>query len=313
MLNVNHFDLPIYTKKFIKYLERLNYSKETINGYTKDLKKFREFIYREYKGSILTEHIEKEDLIDYLNMLRDKGLKQTSIGRNLSTLKSFFKFLVYEQNFNIDVAARIKHPKMYSPLPDVLDDQEMNILLQTTKDTSSFYYALFSLLYYTGSRLTPVRIIKREHVDLRNRRIYFEKVKNGKDLYLPLNQNLYHILNEYMLETKHLQQKYLFNSPKFLNKPISPSDVRNNLRKISKLAGITKRVTPHVIRHCTATHLTLKGVDQKFVSSILGHTDLRSTARYQRLNVENLRPSINQLGFNHVESSSKNFVNPIDN
>ena len=275
----------------------MNYSIETIDGYSKDLKRFKAFIKEEYHGNILTKHIQRNDILDYLKLLEDEGLKPNSIARNLSTLKSFYKFLVNEMDFQHDVATRIKHAKFHTPLPIILDEKEMELLLNTAKTYSSFYHALYSLLYYTGSRLTPVRTILREHIDLRNRKIYFEKVKSGRDLYLPLGQDIFNILNKFMLETKHQQHKYLFNSPKFSNSAISAADTRVTLKKVCALAGITKNVTPHTIRHCTATHLTLKGVGQKYISEILGHTDLRSTARYQQLNVEDLRPSINELSF----------------
>lgn len=307
MLYKNNFDFPIYSKKFIKHLERLNYSTETTIGYSKDLKKFQQFLFTEYSGNILTEHIQKEDILDYLNSLKESGLKLNSIARNLSSLKSLFKFLVNEMNFPIDIAARIKHPKVYTPLPDILDVFEIQELLETAKANSTFYYVLFSLLYYTGSRLTPVRTLKKDHVDLRNRKIYFEKIKNGKDLYLPLNETLFEILNEYLIQSNNQHSKFVFNSPKLPNKPISPSDIRLNLKKLCKTAGISKRVTPHTLRHCTATHLTLKGVEQKFIASILGHNDLRSTARYQQLNVDNLRPSINKLGIEHEKSHNQIF------
>lgn len=285
----------------MRYLRRLNYSPETISAYTKDLKRFKAYLVAEYGGNILTSQIQREDILDYLQMLQDEGLKPNSLARNLSTLKSFFKFLVHELNFPNDVATRIKHAKFHTPLPIILDEEEMERLLDIAKTYSPFYFALFSLLYYTGSRLTPVRTIMREHIDLRNRKIYFEKVKNGRDLYLPLGDDIFDILNQFMLDTKHLQYKYLFNSPKLMNNPISAADVRVNLKKICALADINKRVTPHTIRHCTATHLTLKGVGQKYISEILGHTDLRSTARYQQLNVEDLRASINELSFHNGE------------
>lgn len=304
MLYTNNFDFSIYCEKFLRYLKRQNYSPDTILAYSKDLKKFREFIFTEYKGNILTEHIQKEDILDYLYILRESNLSINSIARNLSTLKSLFKFLVNELNFSTNVAAQIKHPKVYTPLPDILDTYEVEELLVTAKAYSTFFYVLFSLLYYTGSRLTPVRTLKRKHVDLRNKKIYFDKVKNGKDLYLPLSQTAFEILNDYLLETIDQQSEYVFNSPKFSNKPISPSEVRVNLRRISKKAGIIKRVTPHTLRHCTATHLTLRGVDQKFIASILGHSDIRSTTRYQQLNVDNLRSSINKLGSNDDNSSN---------
>jgi site-specific recombinase XerD len=294
MILNNNFDFPIYVQKFIRHLERLEYSKETITGYSKDLSKFKKFLFDSYQGSILTEQIQKEDVLDYLHMLKSLGLKPNSVSRNLSTLKSFYKFLVYEMNFKVDVGARVKQPKIYTPLPEILDPHEVASLLAAAEEYSTFYFVFFSLIYFTGSRLTPIRILRKDHVDLVNKKIYLEKTKNGQDLHLPLLTNMCSLLNTFLLETNN-NSVYVFASPKKINQPISPADVRVSLKKISRIAGIKKRVTPHLLRHCTATHLTLNGVDQKFIASILGHVDLRSTSRYQQLNVENLRPALNKL------------------
>ncbi|MBB3868684.1 tyrosine-type recombinase/integrase [Parageobacillus toebii NBRC 107807] len=295
MIVTTNYDLPIYTSKFLRYLKRQHYSEETITGYEKDLKKFNEFLYREYHGNILTEEIQKEDILDYLGYLESLGLKPNSVARHLSTLKSFYKFLVHEMDFKVDVAARIKHPRIYTPLPEILDMEEVQQFLNTAKRYSEFYYVLFSLIYYTGSRLTPIRTLPKKHVDLKHRCIYFEKIKGGRDLHLPLNDHMYHILANFLINQRYDGSEYVFNSPKFKNKPIDSGAIRLTMRKIAKLAGINKRVTPHILRHCTATHLTLLNVDQKYIASILGHVDLRSTARYQQLNVENLRPAVNKL------------------
>lgn len=91
------------------------------------------------------------------------------------------------------------------------------------------------------------------------------------------------------------ENTYAFLSKKFLDKPISAGNVRLKLRLIAEAAGISKKVTPRQIRHCTAAHLTIKKVDQRRIANILGHSDLRSTARYQHLSIEHLRDSINLL------------------
>lgn len=295
MFTQNSFDLDYYCRLFIKHLRRLNYSTETIKGYTKDLKKFKQYLHTEYSGNILTKEIQKEDLQDFLSFLEQNNLKPNSICRNLSTLKSLYKFLVNEMNFDIDVAAKLKQPKVYTPLPNILDFSEMQAFLDASKRNSLFYYTMFSLLYYTGSRLSPIRLLLKDNVDLRNKQIYFPKIKNGKDLYLPLNERMYEILSQYMSDYRHNGSDYVFHSPKSLNSPVSPSEIRLKMKAIAKTANIDKHLTPHIIRHCTATHLTILGAEQKYIASILGHSDLRSTARYQQLNVENLRSTINKL------------------
>jgi integrase/recombinase XerD len=295
LFNHQQFDLHIYAQKFLRHLKRQKYSEETITGYAKDLKKFSQFIYTAYEGRIFTEELQREDLLDYLSFLEEQKMKPNTIARNLSTLKSFYKFLVYEMDFKIDVAARIKHPKVYTPLPNILDFDEVQLLLKTAKEYSDFYHTFFSVLYYTGSRITPIRVLPKKDVDLKNKKIYLYKTKNGRDLHLPLNEKLCSLLGDFLRKNRNDGSIYVFKSSKVHDQPISAPEVRKTLKLIAKQAGITKRVTPHILRHCTATHLTLLDVDQKFIASILGHRDLRSTARYQQLKVDDLRPSINKL------------------
>lgn len=290
------FDLNLYSEKFLRYLKRKNYSTETITGYQKDLKKFGEFLLTLYEGNILTEDITKSDIQDYMDYLKDEaGFKVNSIARNLSTLKSFFKFLVYELNFDDNPAEKIRTPKSFVPLPQVLDFGEVEGLLENAKAYSLFYYGLFSLIYYTGTRITAARTIKKQHVDLNNETLYFPYIKGGRDLLLPLHPNLKLVLEELMECNENKGSDFLFQSPKKINSPISAGDARFHLKKVVKLSGITKRVTPHILRHSVATHLTLLGVDQTYIAAILGHVDLRSTKRYQHLNVENLKSAVGKL------------------
>ncbi|MCM3162723.1 tyrosine-type recombinase/integrase [Metabacillus litoralis] len=290
------FDLLMYKDKFIRYLKRKNYSVDTICGYNKDLTKFSKFLSSLYEGSILTEEITKNDILDYMDFLEeDAGFKVNSISRNLSTLKSFFKFLVYELDFDENPAEKIRTPKNFIPLPQILDFDEMNCLLESAKSHSLFYYGMLCLIYYTGTRITAARTLKKQHVDIKNGRLYFPYIKGGRDLYLPLHPKLSEVLDDLMESNQHNGSDYVFQSPKILNHPISAGDIRHNLKKIVKMSGITKRVTPHIIRHSVATHLTLLGVDQTYIAAILGHVDLRSTKRYQHLQVDNLKSAVEKL------------------
>jgi len=295
MLSQKRFDLPMLAKKFDKHLSRLNYSLETLRGYQNDLKNLQKYLLTEFEGNILVEELCKDDILDYLRHLEERGMKPNSIARNLATIKSFYKFLVEEMNYPIDVAARIKQGKLFTPLPSLPTDEELQKFFAVAKEYSGFYYTLFCFLYLTGSRLTAARTLCREHVNLVDKKVYFPKVKGGKDLLLPLHDHLCSLLQIHFESCEGHKSQYVFHSPKLLNQPVSAADVRVNMKKIAKIAGITKRLTPHILRHCMATHLTLKGVDHKYLSSILSHSDLRSTARYQHLSVEDLRSSIDML------------------
>lgn len=287
------FDIHIYSMKFLKHITRQNYSQETVTGYTKDLQKFCQFMFAEYEGNILTHEIAKEDIQDYLAFLQGMGFKPNSVARHLSTLKSLYKFLVHEMNFEKNPAGAIKHPKKYKPLPSALSEEELNNLFSVIEKDSSYYETLFKLMYTTGSRITALRTLPKEHIDLKNGKVYFQKVKYGKELYLPLNDTIIEVLERHLFDLRNNISEFLFPSGKYINKPVAAATIRNQLSKYRKLAGIERHITPHMIRHTTATHLTLKKVHQKEIASILGHSDLRSTALYQHLDVDDLRDSVN--------------------
>ncbi|OEC02090.1 hypothetical protein GY31_09450 [Lysinibacillus sphaericus] len=295
MIIHSDFDLPKYSKKFLQHLKRKYYSQETIIGYENDIKKFSSFIYQLYDGHILTEEISKDDILEYLDFLGNQDYKPNSISRYFYGVKAFFKFLVIELNFKVDPTIGISTRNVYVPLPEILDMEEMALVLATAKKYSEFYYVLISLLYYTGSRITAARTLLKENVDIKNNKIYFPRIKGGRDLHLPLHPKLQKILAEYLQKTKDNGSDYLFPSPVSRNMPISGVEIRIKLKKIGAQCNITKRLTPHVIRHCTATHLTLLGVDQHYIATLLGHTDSRSTARYQHLKVDDLRSAMKKL------------------
>lgn len=290
------YDVNFYIEKFLRHLKRRNYSPETTTGYMKDLKNFNKFIYEEYSGAITMEQIQKEDLLDFLTFLQEKGLKPNTVFRHLSTLKSFYKFLVFDMNFKIDVASRIRHSKVYTPLPAILTFEEVDRLLEKAKEYSFYYFVFYSLLYFTGSRIKPILHLEKENIDLVKGQIYLPYVKGGRDHYLPIAEDIKQILTTFLKNHPSPESKFVFSSPKYPEQPINASVFRIALKKIAVLAGIEKRVTPHILRHCTATHLTLRGADQKFIATVLAHSDLRSTARYQQLNVEDLRSTIDLLG-----------------
>lgn len=288
----NSFD--IYINKFLKHLSRNGYSKETISGYSKDMNKFYHFLIGTYGNGVTVLDITKEDILDFQDMLTENRYAKNSIARYISAIKSFSKYLFNELNIGDDPAGKVRTPKVYTPITNILTEEQMKKFLDAAKTYSPFYHVLVNLLYYTGSRITPAITLLKENVYLEEEKIYFPKIKGGKDLYLPLHPVLTELLYEHIYSYR-VESDFVFPSPKLRNKPISANEVRANIRKIQQLAEIQVKVTPHLIRHCTATHLTLKGADQRYLAAILGHSDLRSTVRYQHLNVENLRDTLSVL------------------
>lgn len=295
MINQKNFDLPDYTGKFIRHLQRQGYSTETITGYKKDLGQFEKFLLQMYKDNILTEEIQRGDILDFLDDLEKRGLKTSSRARALSTLKSFYKFLVYELRFKENVAGQIRHPKLEKQRTEILSQEEIDSFMNTAKTLCPFEYVLFSLLYYTGSRLSPIQKLKKGAIDLDERKIFLDKAKWGKNLAVPLHDKMVPILEEFLHLHRNNGSLFVFPSPRSLEKPISKGYIRKKMKKTAALAGIKKNVYPHLLRHCMATRLTTLGVGQLQLARLMGHEDTRPTERYQHLHVEDLRSPINLL------------------
>lgn len=295
-MHTDVFSFEICRQLFLEYLDRNNYALETINGYEKDLKSFQQFMLKNTDGEDFSlEEVSREVLLAFLDDGRARGNKVGTIERRLSTMKSFYKYLIYERDYPVDVAARIRMPKVYVPLKNILTEFEIECLLQASIKLGKDYALLFNALYYTGSRITPIRTLERKNVLLDEEKIYFPLVKGGKDQYLPLHPKLAEMFQNYFLTELPAKEKYVFPSPKIPNQPLSASAIRNKLRIAAQMADLPDSITPHTIRHCTATHLTLKNIPQRKIASILGHADLRSTMRYQHLMVEHLRDSLDKL------------------
>lgn len=291
-----NYELFYCQERFFQHLERMEYSGETRRGYEKDLQFFGRFITnRKGYAKVQVRDISKEDLLEFMDLSKEMGHVPNTIARRLSSIKSFYKFLVNELDYPVDLAARIKLPKVYIPLRDILTETEIQILLEYVETVDPGYHLLYSILYYTGSRLTAVRTLERNNVMLDQRIFYFPRVKGGKDLYLPIHDRLMELLVDYFQNPSSQNNEFVFPSRKFPTQPVSAADVRLKLKKYAKAANIDKHITPHSIRHSTATHLTIKKVDQRTIASILGHSDLRSTMRYQHLAIEHLREPINAL------------------
>ena len=281
---------------FLKHLEQQHYSSETSSGYKKDLECFRRFMAKKMgEQDFPLDIVRKEELLAFMDDGRARGNSTSTIGRRISTMKSFYKFLFYELDFPEDVASRIRVPKEHVPLGNILTEGEVKRLLSAAQLLRPEYALLFSVLYYTGSHLTPVRLIERSHVNLEEGVIYFPEIKGGKELYLPLHEQLKEQFEHYFSIYLTDENPYVFPSKRCPNQPLSASDVRNKLRAAASHAGLNYSITPQTLRRCRAMHLTNRNVPQQAIASILGHSDLRSTMKYQRQVPGDLRGLLNML------------------
>lgn len=280
------------TDKFFLYLEKeLNYTPKTIVSYRQDLNNY--FGYVE-KNKINYLAISREEIRAYLKQLDQNHLKNSTIARHLSTLRSFYNYLVQENYTEINLFNSIRNPKIERKLPNFLSYKELALLLDSIKlDTGEDIRnrLIIELFYATGCRVSELCAIKIKDIDFSQKQIrifgkgrkerivyYGEYAAKYLDLYLAKarKQLLKENNNDYLLLTEK-------------GTSLKINDVEKIMQKLVNNIAIQKHVTPHTLRHTFATHLLNNGADIKSVQELLGHESLNTTEIYTHISNERLR------------------------
>jgi integrase/recombinase XerD len=194
------------------------------------------------------------------------------------------KFLYSETLDRPEIVARIPWPKVRQSLPPILSGTEIDRLLGALESTK--YRAIVMTAYGCGLRISEVCGLRVGDIDSK-RMLILVHGKGGRDRYVPLPERVLFTLRHYWVEEKLARCKALPSQPLFPGQQpdacISAAAVRNNLHKGAKKAGLTKNVTPHVLRHTFSTHLLELGTDLRVIQMLLGHASIRTTMRYARV------------------------------
>jgi integrase/recombinase XerD len=259
-----------------------NLSLQTTSSYKSDILNFLKF-----KDTL---YIDKEDIENYIEHLRNSGFRQTSIMRNISALRQFFSFLHEEKLIASNPTVEIKLRNKNRPLPKVLSEDEMIKLLDyfNSKDNPRLKAMLY-ILYGAGLRvselisLTKDSLIKDEDT---NRYVLLVKGKGNKERIVPINDLAVFSIFEYLRSDKNTKQKlnqYMFPS-KSETKHITRQGFAKLLKEIGDAVGIPRsKISPHVIRHAFATHLLKNGADILSIQRLLGHSNISTTQIYTHI------------------------------
>ena len=278
--------------QFIYFLEaERGVSINTVSSYRNDLKRFAAYLGAK-KGNIFS--VTRDDIRAFMMQLKDKGLSSSSIARNLAVLKTFWKFLVAEQVVSENVAAAVETPRIWKNIPEVLNREEVEKLLEAPSARGWLGIrdrAVLELMYASGLRVSEVKDLKKTNVNLD---VGFVKCsgKGGKERIVPLGKVAKKALERYLERSRvKLSEKnaddHLFLSR--LGKKISRQSLWKMIRKYARMAGIRKKITPHTLRHSFATHLLEGGADLRGIQEMLGHADISTTQIYTHINKEKLR------------------------
>jgi len=280
-------------EQFLDYISlEKGLSKNTVISYREDLAKFVDYL--NSRGISGIGNVTKHVITKYLYALKDKNLAASSISRNLAAIKVFFKFLMSERIIKEDAAGVLESPRVFRPLPEVLDMNEVARMLEEPNARNALGLrdkAALELMYATGMRVSEIVELFLENLNLD---VGFVKCsgKGGKERIIPVGRQARLFLSRYTAKARpkleaRLRDRHLFLSR--FGKKISRQSFWKMLKKYAKLAGIKKRITPHTLRHSFATHLLEKGADLRSVQEMLGHADISTTQIYTHINKSRLK------------------------
>lgn len=262
----------------------------SINSYILDIFKYLFYLENNYIKNI--KQIKKENIEEYLIELDNLKLKVSSLERKIVSIKLFHKYL--NKFYNIeDVSIKIEHPKFHQKIPNTLTIEEIENLLDIPLNTCFDYRnkAMLELMYATGLRVSELCSLKFNDIDLENHYIRCMG-KGSKERIVPYGEISAYYLNLYLNEYRQLLKKRYLTENIFLNnhgKEMTRQGFLFIIKNIASEKGITKNITPHMLRHSFATHLLNNGADLRSIQILLGHSNLSTTQIYTNVSKQILK------------------------
>jgi integrase/recombinase XerD len=264
----------------------------TVAAYRRDLGHLVEFLLgRRVRGpSGVTSTL----LRDFVFHLKDIGLSPNSIKRHVSAVRTYFKFLVGEGHVLRDPSERLASPRRWRTLPVVLSVPEVERLLAAPSADDPLHWrdrAMLEFAYATGARVSELVAVEVRHV-LFDQGLVRLFGKGSKERIVPVGRRALGAVALYVREVRPNLEKGKGQGRLFLNArggSLSRVGAWGIIKRCARAAGITKRVTPHTLRHTFATHLLEGGADLRAVQEMLGHADLATTQLYTKVDRDYLR------------------------
>ncbi|WP_413852603.1 site-specific tyrosine recombinase XerD [Candidatus Ruminimicrobium bovinum] len=276
-----------YLDNFISYiLIEKGLSRNTALSYKTDLKIYLQYL---HENNIEQENAQHRQITDFLWQLKERGLSPNSIYRMIESVRQYYKFLVLEDIIKVNPTENLTAPKIPMNLPDTLTSEEVERLLNSVNGSDILSLrnrAMLELLYATGLRVSELINLKFDNINIEEKFVTIIG-KGKKERLIPFTDIAKTYLKLYLSNRKKSKSDFIFLTR--LGKPISRIEFWRQLKNIAISAGITKKISPHTLRHSFATHILSSGADIRFVQEMLGHSSISTTQIYTHLTKEHIK------------------------
>ena len=272
-------------------------AKNTIASYGRDLKQYLDFC---AANNTAPEKVLPEFIDTYIYHLKaEETLAPSSVFRKTEAIKSFYKFLMIENIIKEDPTRFILSPRLIKKVPQQLSPAEMEKLLSFPPRNFSEWrtYCIVHLFYATGIRVSELINLRLENVNTQEGWV-LAFGKGRKQRFVPLHAQACGVIENYMAQRQAAFGAKETDSELFLNrdgKKVSRITVWKDIESLGKLAGITRRVYPHLFRHTFASHMLKGGADLRSLQEMLGHESLNTTQIYTHVNVDDIKAKHKKL------------------
>jgi site-specific recombinase XerD len=268
----------------LEELERRNYAQTTIEAYIREVEDFANYFHRS-PDRLGPQHIREYQAY----LFRQRKLSPRSVTQRLAALRFFF-IKTLKRSWSV---AETPYPKKVQHLPSVLSQEEVSRLINSARNP--FDRVLLMTLYATGARRAEVTRLKVSDIDSQRMVVHIQGGKGRKDRDVMLSPVLLEALREYWRGLKPKTWLFPGNRSHTAPHPITSKVIWHACHQAALRAGLHKRVHPHTLRHCFATHLLEAGADLRTIQMLLGHHDLEETTVYLHLSHRHLSATVSPL------------------
>lgn len=285
-------------QRFASYLEdQKHYSQHTVTSYIKDIKDFQNFILSEELARDLLDVRRDRLARHFLSHMDQKGLSRKTIARKISACRTFYDYLILQNEIDKNVFTLIDIPKIPKKLPSIIHDDEIKRLFESIDvETPLGYrnYVILDLLFSCGLRASELVNLSIKDLQLEQSQMLIHG-KGSKDRYVPLHPELVAEMKHYLtyirprlLAKGHdVSTTYIFINYK--GGVLSVRGLQVILKKLIEKSGEVYKMHPHMLRHAFATTLLDHGADLRVVQELLGHEHLKSTQIYTHVSKEKIK------------------------